>query len=1024
MVASLAAPALLCLLSAIPINEEQCAWRITDADHYQRLSWQAKDGDAYMIGVLVAQNLPDAPLPLFLKPPAGMTDPFGAVGHAMALSICAPVHLDRGNLEEERFCVVWSPARGVFLLTFEQAETLEEVRRAYDCIQKNFLAGVLYYWPLRPFQIQEAESWPAFTIPLILNPEGREYVAYALGRNCGRLRPVRAADWPRVRDEGALGRQDIVLLEEAPLDFAARIAGAITSIPQAPLSHVNLICLQESTPNAYAADAWERLAPYFDKLVSLEVLEHEYRIREASPEEAERVWAAKRPAPIAIAAPDAAYRELPSIEDLAGTYRADRFGGKGAHLARFLPSIPEENRVPGFVIPFAYFAEFLDTNFVPKTDMSFREYAEYMFAHEGFLTDSSLRRSALARFRGFFEDGDVPRPLIEMIAARIEEVFGSASRKVRFRSSSNAEDALLFPGAGLYDSTSACAADSLDGDNDGPCRCDPDETDERTIGRALRRIWASLWEVDAVEQRLWHGVREQDAHMAILVTPAFLDEGANGVALTGSPTDPADHRSFITAQIGEAEVVRPEPGEIPEVDVVAGDGEGGFTVIRGRASNLVPAGDVVLRDEELISLGRILDSLAASYRPPEPFPSDLVRLDVEFKVTQDRKVSIKQVRPYCLPGTPALIQRVAPRPFRFPSATFVNAATGDIDVASELAGRRVLRLAEQAIAFPMATWTAQIPWIARIARADPSRDLSPSAPAEIATAIQIDHWLDGIVQYTWSIEQAFGSASGETVRIAGKGYRLRLNLWQPEDPDDEEIRSTPLLAAYEGTKKVGTYVPLAGSGLSCYRLAIDLREGGHLDLYRLAPSADGATGAVLIASKGRIGETSILVDDPFRLAIGDGPSPIRTAYLAACGADPIPILRVEFRIGTSEPAVSILEPDGSIRETLEVAGWSQKLFHGPQSPLFVRGDVDGDGAERVQDALGLLEYLFASGAEPACPDAADANDDGALNISDPVTILRQVFAAGATSAGCVIDETPDALPPCGSPPWVCADESP
>src|SRR5690606_30764582 len=58
------------------------------------------------------------------------------------------------------------------------------------------------------------------------------------------------------------------------------------------------------------------------------------------------------------------------------------------------------------------------------------------------------------------------------------------NRKIRFRSSTNVEDSEHFTGAGLYDSYSGCLLDDLDGDNNGPSICDPDESEERGVFRA------------------------------------------------------------------------------------------------------------------------------------------------------------------------------------------------------------------------------------------------------------------------------------------------------------------------------------------------------------------------------------------------------------------------------------------------------------------------------------------------------------------------------------------------------------
>ncbi len=81
--------------------------------------------------------------------------------------------------------------------------------------------------------------------------------------------------------------------------------------------------------------------------------------------------------------------------------------------------------------------------------------------------------------------------------------------------------------------------------------------------------------------------------------------------------------------------------------------------------------------------------------------------------------------------------------------------------------------------------------------------------------------------------------------------------------------------------------------------------------------------------------------------------------------------------------------------------------------IFFRGDSNSDGAVNLADAQFSLNYLFLSGAEPTCRDAADANDDGKLNISDPIATLVHLFDEERTlpapypNAG--VDPTPDTL---------------
>ncbi len=58
---------------------------------------------------------------------------------------------------------------------------------------------------------------------------------------------------------------------------------------------------------------------------------------------------------------------------------------------------------------------------------------------------------------------------------------------------------------------------------------------------------------------------------------------------------------------------------------------------------------------------------------------------------------------------------------------------------------------------------------------------------------------------------------------------------------------------------------------------------------------------------------------------------------------------------------------------------------------FIRGDVDGDGKITITDAVNTLNYLFKSGSEPGCLDAADVNDDGKIDVADAIGGLNYLF---------------------------------
>ena len=99
--------------------------------------------------------------------------------------------------------------------------------------------------------------------------------------------------------------------------------------------------------------------------------------------------------------------------------------------------------------------------------------------------------------------------------------------------------------------------------------------------------------------------------------------------------------------------------------------------------------------------------------------------------------------------------------------------------------------------------------------------------------------------------------------------------------------------------------------------------------------------------------------------------------------------------------VVLLGPTGKklAAETVDVPGGGEELFR--------RGDVDGDGKFLINDAVVILDYLFADGRFTVCRDAADVNDDELINIADPVYLLLYLFAGGPEPPPPFPDPGPD-----------------
>ena len=69
-----------------------------------------------------------------------------------------------------------------------------------------------------------------------------------------------------------------------------------------------------------------------------------------------------------------------------------------------------------------------------------------------------------------------------------------------------------------------------------------------------------------------------------------------------------------------------------------------------------------------------------------------------------------------------------------------------------------------------------------------------------------------------------------------------------------------------------------------------------------------------------------------------------------------------------------------------------RVFGHGNEPVFV--DLIKDGQTMLTDVIRVADYIFASGARPACLDAADANDDGTVSISDALYLIMYLFQDG------------------------------
>ena len=438
-----------------------------------------------------------------------------------------------------------------------------------------------------------------------------DFISLNRGRGFGFLRAMSLGERPNPRD--------IVIYETLPNDLP-RVAGIITTVPQTPLSHVNLRAVQDGVPNAFVRDALE--APDIEGLIGSYVQylvgSTSYYVFAASPSEVDAHYADSRPSEPQTPERDLTVTEITPLSDIEfDDWNA--FGVKAANVAVLGTLDFPENTVPdGYAVPFYFYDEFMKHN-------GFYDDVKELLADPNFQSDFDTQEKELKKLRKKIKKGETPGWII----AALEEMHAGfpAGTSLRYRSSTNNEDLPGFSGAGLYDSKTQ----------------HPDETEEDGIAKSLKQVYASLWNFRAFTEREFYRVDHLAAAMGVLVHPNYSDELANGVAVSFDPIRMRYGNYYVNSQLGEDLVTNPDAHSAPEEILLHQGGE--YTVLA--TSNQMQRGQLLMSDAQMDQLRRHLelvhDEFAELYgvEADEPFA-----MEIEFKITSDDILSIKQARPW------------------------------------------------------------------------------------------------------------------------------------------------------------------------------------------------------------------------------------------------------------------------------------------------------------------------------------------------------------------------------------------
>ena len=461
---------------------------------------------------------------------------------------------------------------------------------------------------------QEKSLYEAAGLPVYLDEKLYSDIGYLPlneAASFGRLRLMDGAELPSPRD--------IVLYRALPNEIP-RVAGIITDVPQTPLSHVNLRAVQDKVPNAFVkhASEQENIKRLIGKPVSYRVTANGYEIREATTEELDKHFASLRPTQPQSPKRDLTITSVPSLNEITFG-QSTAFGVKAANVAAMRKFGMPEGTVPdGFAVPFYFYDAFMKQN-------NFYEYARQLIARADFRENQEVRQTELAKFRTMIQKATMPADLADALA-KVQASFPT-NIPIRCRSSSNSEDLPGFNGAGLYDSSTH-------------------RPGEGHLAVTIQKVYASLWNLRAFEEREFYRIDHFATAMAVLLHPNFDDERANGVAVTRDILYQTQRNGYVNVQTGEDLVTNPEAQSIPEEVLL------GWTVRDGqryvRQSNRLPTDARILSDAQLNSLRTFLDKIheefAKLYNVSVDAPT--FAMDIEFKITKDGRLAVKQARPW------------------------------------------------------------------------------------------------------------------------------------------------------------------------------------------------------------------------------------------------------------------------------------------------------------------------------------------------------------------------------------------
>jgi hypothetical protein len=480
---------------------------------------------------------------------------------------------------------------------------------------------------------------------------------YSPGWALGRLVWVPRDQIGAALGDGRLGLADVLVTDGIPAELPV-LAGYLTFEPATPNSHVALLArsLQRPFAHVHGAGTQAELLSLLGREVLLVVAETNGVCRVTTEDTTGRLTETRRREILDLQrggaldlVPKTARGALTVAVDPLTPADLRYVGGKAAHFGILRRSLPDTTPSPVLAIPFDLWDAYLAQPFPGGPTL--QAFIASRLARHRYPPRIADLRADLAAIRTAVEDQTDFTPAQRATLVDALQAAGLRGARIRFRSSTNVEDGESFSGAGLYDSFSGCLEDDTDADTRGPSHCDPGEPKERGVFRALRKVFASFYNENAVLERLRHQVDESTVGMAVLVHFSVPDEQemANGVATLAVEHDQGVRTVSVrvVSQLGAESVTNPDGTARPEVVTAryAGDdASAAELVLQETSSRATPGASVLHWPTDYRTLLDQLESATRAYHAHDPARRSY-ELDFEYKKLLPGTVGLKQMRP-------------------------------------------------------------------------------------------------------------------------------------------------------------------------------------------------------------------------------------------------------------------------------------------------------------------------------------------------------------------------------------------